>query len=462
MEEVKIIDIPVSKIQANTGQIPGLPANPRKIDASQFEKLKRSLLDNPEMLKLRELLVYPWEGYYVLIGGNQRFAALCALGYTACRCKVIPEEHPVPIAKLKAYIIKDNAAFGQWDADMLHLDWDETQLVDWGIDEFVLKEFDEMVSVEDKEAEEDGYGDEETEEADTRSKRGDIWQCGEHRVMCGDSTKEEDVKALMDGEQADLLLTDPPYNVAIGDKNAMLTRSEAYAGRKRSGRNLQALTNDKLSGSDFVEFLGDAMYNANAVMRPGAAYYVWYATVQYQDFMSGLAHGNLLPVRTTLIWVKSRFVLGRQDYQHIYEPCFYGWKEGAHYFTPKRNLCTVLETPVIVDKMKKEEMRAMLKDMLSEENTPQDIIHEGSPVKSELHPTMKPVKLFGRLINNSSIIGWRVLDLFGGSGTTMVACEQLGRKAYLMEYEPRYVDVILDRYERLTGDKPTLIHRADE
>lgn len=435
MKQPEIKEISVRDIVVNTGQIEGLPANPRKIDNAHMEKLKQSLRDNPEMLALRELLVYPYRNQYVLIGGNMRFQAMKSLGYKKAWCKVIPEEDTPPIAKLKAYIIKDNAAFGEWDTEMLHADWDEAELLDWGIDELVLKEFDEIRKQEEEEAEEDDYSEEDEKEAPAFSKQGDIWLLGRHRLQCGDSTNEEDIARLMDGQQADLLLTDPPYGVSY---TANDTR--------------KMIENDALEGAAFDEFLGKAFLAAQKCMRAGAGYYIWHADAKSFHFHNGVFYAGLQPVRQVIIWVKNTFTLGRQDYQRRHESCLYGWKTGdAHYFIPKRNIDTCYEQPVVFDKMGKKELARLIQDMVNEEETPQDIIHMDKPARSEEHPTMKPVKLFGWQITNSTMKGWRVLDIFGGSGTTIIACEQLGRTGYVNEFDPHYVDVIRDRYIKLVN-----------
>lgn len=203
----------------------------------------------------------------------------------------------------------------------------------------------------------------------------------------------------------DLVVTDPPYNVAYEGGTADRLRIE----------------NDDMDGARFEAFLTDAFGAMKQAMKPGASFYVWHASRTQIAFERAL-NANGLEVRQQLIWAKDRFVLGRQDYQWQHEPCFYGWKEGAaHYFADTRTETTVID--------------------------------EAKPSRNGDHPTMKPVALFGRLIKNSSKRGGRVFDPFCGSGTTVVACEQLGRKAAAMELDPRYCDVIIRRWEELTGRK---------
>ena len=237
-----------------------------------------------------------------------------------------------------------------------------------------------------------------------------------------------------------MLMTDPPYNVAY------------------EGKTEDALTidNDSMSDDSFVEFLTSAFDAADSVMKDGAPFYIWHASSTNIQFKKACENVKW-PVRQTLIWSKNTFALGRQDYQWKHEPCLYGWKGGApHYFTNERNLPTVLEQePIDIDNMKADDMRQLLKKIL-ERDIPVSVINEKKPVRNGEHPTMKPIKLIARLIINSSKKGERVLDMFGGSGSTMIACEQLGRKCLMMELDPRYADVIVDRWEEFTGRKATL------
>lgn len=287
---------------------------------------------------------------------------------------------------------------------------------------------------------EDGF-DEQSEEIDTVCKEGDLWQLGNHRLMCGDSTKSEDVKELMQGELADLWLTDPPYNVAVKNSQGM------------------TIKNDNMSSDKFGQFLTGAFIAAVDVMKDGCAFYVWYADIERINFEKSLNNAGL-KIREQLIWNKNHFILGRADYHWKHEPCLYGWKEGAaHYFIDIRNQTTVIPDPeeIVIDKMSKAEMKDLL-TKIYESDIPTTVIFENKPAKDAEHPTMKPVRLFARQIINSSKPGEIVLDTFGGSGTTIVACEQLARKARLMELDPHYCDVIIARWEKLTGQKAIKIN----
>ena len=238
------------------------------------------------------------------------------------------------------------------------------------------------------------------------------------------------------------MITDPPYNVDYEGGTAEKMK----------------IRNDNMGSSEFLEFLKAAFRLAASNMIDGAAFYVWMATVSEVPCAMALEDAGL-KMKQILIWAKSRFVLGRQDYQWQHEPCLYGWKDGAaHFFRDDRTQSTLIEDAmgVDVDKMKKPELLQYVKKLLAGD-IQTSVLRERTPVRNDLHPTMKPVPLFGRLIRNSSREGDVVLDIFGGSGTTMIACEQLGRKARLMELDPHYCDVILSRWEKFSGKKAVKI-----
>lgn len=237
---------------------------------------------------------------------------------------------------------------------------------------------------------------------DPRIKRGEVWKIGRHRLMCGDSTSEADVQKLMGGEEADLLLTDPPYGVSYEGNNGM------------------TIDNDSLEDAEFIDFLKKAFTAADSVLKPGAAFYIWHADSKGYEFRTACKEIGWT-IRQCLIWVKNSMVMGRQDYQWKHEPCLYGWTDGAgHTWASDRKQTTVLEFD--------------------------------RPVKSDIHPTMKPVPLFEYQVRNSSLEGQNVLDLFCGSGTTGVACERSNRTAYLMEYDPKYAEAAISRLEEVTGE----------
>lgn len=212
------------------------------------------------------------------------------------------------------------------------------------------------------------------------------------------------------------------------------------------------IMNDNMDSSSFREFLKDAFTAADNVMKEGAAFYIWHAENEGYNFR-GACNDVGWSVKQCLIWNKNAFTLGRQDYQWKHEPCLYGWKQGAHYFIDDRTQSTVQEDIMPnFNTMKKEEMRKLLEEIYSDKIST-TVINENKPLRNDEHPTMKPIKLLARLIKNSSRPNEIVLDTFGGSGSTLIACEQLNRICYTMELDPKYVDVIIDRYEKLTGQK---------
>ena len=287
---------------------------------------------------------------------------------------------------------------------------------------------------------EDEYDDTLPEEPVCKS--GELWQLGEHRLMVGDSTSAEDVKTLLDGAQADLWCTDPPYNVNY----------QGTAG---------TIKNDNQEDAQFHAFLTAANRAAAANLKPGACFYIWHADSEGLNFRSACEETGL-HVRECLIWVKNSFVLGHSDYQWQHEPCLYGWKDGAaHYFTNSRSESTVIPdlTEVNPSKMKKEELVELLTQILEERHAT-TVIEMAKPSRNGEHPTMKPVALFDYLIRNSTKKGETVLDSFAGSGTTIMACEQNGRKARCMEIDPKYADVIIRRWETFTGKKAVCLSKG--
>ena len=326
-----------------------------------------------------------------IVAGHTRILAAKKLGMEEVPCIVADD---LTDTQVKAFRIADNktAEFSEWDFDLL-----EVELEGLG-DEFTGFDIDELGELfnDDTEVIEDDFDEEPPEEP--ISKRGDIWLLGRHRLMCGDSTSEDDVATLMDGNKADMYLTDPPYNVN-------------YTGGTKDKLTIQ---NDNLEDSEFRKFLSDAFVAADKVMKPGAVFYIWHADTEGYNFR-GACIDTGWQVRQCLIWNKNTMVMGRQDYQWKHEPCLYGWKDGAgHLWNSDRKQTTVLDFQ--------------------------------RPTRNGEHPTMKPVALFDYLIRNNTKGQDIVLDSFMGSGTTIIACEQNGRIAYGLEIDPKYVDVIVNRY----------------
>ncbi|MGG5340179.1 hypothetical protein IGJ48_002891 [Enterococcus pernyi] len=367
----------------------------------EYEKLKQSILEfgfvDPPIFNKRT---------GNLVGGHQRVAVAKDLGL----CEEIEVSVvDLPLDKEKALNVALNKISGRWDDDKLalllkELDADILDLSGFGEDEIqdVIEQYDMKLDME-NEAIDDEFEIELPEKP--KATLGDIYQLGNHRLMCGDSTNKEHIELLMDGDKADLLITDPPYNVN-------------YEGKTEDSLKIQ---NDNKTSSEFYEFLKSAFDSVADYLREGASFYVWHASSEVVNFVSSLVDTNFL-VKQELIWFKNSLVLGRQDYHWQHEPCLYGWKnDGSHMWYGDRKQTTILE----FDK----------------------------PLANKEHPTMKPIPLFDYQIKNSSKKGDKILDIFGGSGTTMIACEQNKRCAYLMELDPRYVDVIIDRWEEFTGKK---------
>ena len=400
--------IRLSELHLNTGQIKDVPKNPRFIKDERYEALKKSIEDDPEMLQLRELVAYDNNGELVVILGNMRYRAMKELGYKDAPVKVLPAE--TDAKKLRAYIQKDNIAFGQNDWDLLGNEWDVEELQDFGLECDFLTNLDIDKGNENTmdNVQEDDFDPDSVQEDEIEVKLGDIFQLGNHRLMCGDSTKDEFVNALCDEKHMDMLLTDPPYNVDYTGKSSELKNKK--------------IANDAMPEDTFRTFLLSVFNLAASHLKKGGAFYIWYADSEGVAFSNSVNGTGSLLLKQTLIWNKNSFVLGRQDYQWKHESCLYGWKEGGpHYFINDRSLSTVIDM--------------------------------NKPQRADLHATMKPIELFAYCINNSSKVGENVLDLFGGSGTSIIASEQLGRKCYMMEFSPHFVNVIIKRWETLTGQK---------
>lgn len=241
----------------------------------------------------------------------------------------------------------------------------------------------------------------------------------------------------MGAERADLLLTDPPYNVDVSNENG------------------DKIANDNMPEEQFYDFLLECFKNAIEVMCDGAGFYIWHADSHGGTFRNACEAAGL-HIRQNLIWVKNNFTLGRQDYQWRHEPCLYGWKDGAaHYFVDDRTKGTVIEKALDIEAISEREAKDLLRSLFRDTTT---VYHYNKPIRSELHPTMKPVALIERLIINSTRENEIVFDPFGGSETTLIACENLNRKCRMVEYDPHYCDVIINRWEQLTGEKAVRIN----
>lgn len=390
-----------------------------------------------------------------VIAGHGRIAAAKKLDLKEIPCVYV---EGLTDAQRKAYILADNklTELGGWDKALLTSELKELSeagfdinltgfnIDDIGVDDIDFSDVD--VSVED---------DEEAAKPKYDVKPGQVYKLGRHRLMCGDSTKEEDVNKLIGDETIDLFLTDPPYNVGLGYDE---TPEEAAKRHRRTDGKVVA--NDKWNDDDeFTKFLISAFSNADEHMKPGGVFYIWHAPGYLSLLFRNAVKSVGWEVRQTLGWVKNVFVFGRSDYHYRHEPCLYGWKEGAaHYFIEDRKQDSVFDAPLRIDSMSEDELKKELHRIYDFST----VLYEDRPMSSEEHPTMKPVNLFKRLIINSSKENENVLDLFGGSGTTIIACEQLKRNAFVMELDPEYASSIIERYEQVTGDKAELISPTEK
>lgn len=372
-EKVKITSVKVN------------PNNPRLIKDDKVKKLVRSIKEFPEMLEIRPIVV---NQDMIVLGGNMRLKACIEAGMN--EIPIIKADALTP-EQQREFLIKDNISGGEWDWSMIANEWDTEELSEWGLDMPVFSE-------KELEAVEDDY--EIPDEIQTDIVLGDLFEIGDHRLLCGDSTLTDTFERLFNGQMADLVVTDPPYNVA-------------YEGKTKDKLTID---NDKQSNSDFYQFLYDFYTALGSYTKNGGAWYVWHADSEGANFRKAMADSGIM-LKQCLIWVKNSMVMGRQDYQWRHEPCLYGWKEGAaHSWYSDRKQTTILEFD--------------------------------RPNRNAEHPTMKPIPLFAYQIGNSSKQGDIVADGFGGSGTTMVACHQMNRKAYLVEYDPKYCKVIIDRMRK--------------
>jgi site-specific DNA-methyltransferase (adenine-specific) len=397
------------------------PANVRKHGDQNLAAIKASLVRFGQ----QKPIVVNQDG--VVVAGNGTLMAARALNWTtikAIRTNLVGSE-------ATAFAIADNrtAELAEWDESALHQQLaaiaidDEELLAATGFTDKDLSELDCAVNpkITEDEAPEPP--------ANPISKLGDLWLLGKHRILCGDSTKQTDVDRLIAGARIDLLLTDPPYNVNY----------EGGTGMK--------IKNDSMPDEKFRAFLKEALTPAFKALKPGAAWYVWHADSEGFNFRAA-ARDCGERTRQCLIWVKNSLVLGRQDYQWQHEPCLYGAK------TPQPTELT--ET---VQREHETAIYGWTKDAAHTWNNDRKqttVLYFDRPSKSEEHPTMKPVALFAYLMQNSTNREARVYDPFMGSGTTLMAAEQLGRIAYGMELDPRFVDVIVKRWETLTGQTATL------
>ena len=356
-----------------------------------------------------------WSEDNIIVEGHGRLMAARELGFTELPC--IRLDHMTDEER-RAYAIAHNktAELSKWNVPKL-----DTELA--GIHSLDMSKLGfDVISLQDRKTEvEDDEYDFDSDQVENRVQRGQVWLLGTHRLMCGDSSSAADQDILMGGVEPKLVFTDPPYGVAIGDKNKFLNDFQ------EAGRIIDNIENDTLTTDELYEMLLKAFAALREHCAEDCSYYVTSPQGGEIGLMMMMMRDAGLEVRHNLIWEKSAatFSMGRLDYDYKHEPIFYTWTKKHKFYGNGECKNTVWQFP--------------------------------KPRKCDLHPTMKPVELVAECLKNSSKKGDPVADIFGGSGTTLIACEQLGRRCYMMELDPHYCDVIIDRWEKLTGKKAVLI-----
>jgi len=400
--------IKIGLIETNEGQILGVPKNPRYIKDAEFEKLKQSIKDFPEMLEIREVVVFPLNGRFIALGGNMRFLGCKDLGYKEIDCVILPAD--MPAEKLREFAIKDNGNFGAWDFDMLANEWD-LELLDMAnvtIPNFELPE-------ETPEATEDNY--EIPETIKTNIVKGDLFEIGNHRLLCGDSTDSDSVAKLMNGEKADISFTSPPYNIEKGFN----------CNEKNKGKKYEVSNDNK---DDFDVFLSDILNNL--LLFSDYAFINMGIYTGNKEPLFKFLFENIKRLKEFIYWVKSTGMP-----MAFHEGQINNRVEQIYIFSNKDT--KIIDTA--------QYSKGTYFNVIEGNNA-------SSNEFSKIHKATFPLYLPENIINNFSNKNAIVLDCFGGTGTTMVAAHQLNRKAYLQELDPKYCQVIIDRMKKLD---PTLI-----
>ena len=400
------------------------PNNARKHDETNLRAIEHSLSNFGQ----RKPIVVGQDN--TIVAGNGTVEAAKRIGWLEIEAVRIPEDWTEQ--QIKAFAIADNktAELATWDKGILNeqlaeLDKAGWELTDMGFEWHAPDQLENIVEVD------------LPENIKRRTKPGQIWKLGDHKLAVGDSTEPATYEALMGDEQVDLVITDPPYNVD-------------YHG---GGEKEMTISNDNMTDADFEMFLRKSYDRMIEVSKPGTPIYVFHADSSGHIFRNEFVNSGWL-LKQVLIWVKNSFVMGRQDYHWQHEPVIYGWKPGAgHKWYGERNKATTIDDQQDISTMNKAELLEIVRSN-AEYST---VLRENKPKKNSIHPTMKPIALVAKLMSNSSITGDIVLDPFGGSGSTLIAAEQLGRASRLIELDPEYADAILARWEFHTNKKAELL-----
>ena len=392
--------------------------NPRKMSDKQAADLLASLK------KFNMVEIPAIDTHNRILAGHMRCAAMKQIGRGEEEIDVRVPSRDLTEDEAKEYLLRSNKNNGEWDFSKL-INFGEDLLSQIGFDS---KELDKIFK-----AKKSSKDDEAPEKRETSIKQGDRFKLGRHTIMCGDSTNQEDIAMLMDGNKADMVFTDPPYNVN-------------YSGRGKDTSN--TIMNDNQSEENFRLFLNKVFDNYNFAMRPGASMYVCYASRTHREFEDAINKAGF-DVKNQIIWVKLVASMGWGDYRWKHEPILYCRRRNeSSEFYGDRSEYTVWE-----EEKSDEDLLAMFKDMIKKDESGNSTVWRFGRESNYKHPTQKPVALVEKGVINSSKRGDIVLDMFGGSGSTLIACEKTSRDCRTMELDPQYIQVIIDRWEQFTGQK---------
>lgn len=445
--------IPIEKIEiVSIGELKPSEYNPRRSTVEEARQIKESIMS---LGFIDPIILNRHAGREnVIIGGHQRYYAARELGFETVPCVYVDYD----AEKEKEANLRLNKNVAGWDWEAL-ASFDPTFLREVGFSELELVEH---FDLDEREVEEDDFNADNLLDEEANIHVGDVFALGDHRLMCGDATDPEHVAKLMNGEKASMVFTDPPYNV------------DYKGGMNSHGQNeREGIMNDKMDDAKFYDFLYTSIKNMMDVTE--GAFYIFMSSQELPNLKRAFeeAGGHY---QSIIIWAKNTFTLSRSDYQHQFEPALYGWRDGVvnHYFIGTRKESDIWED-IRPSSIEHEDGKTIVKlgekwllidgevkVKICDKEGQTDLWREDKPSKSKDHPTMKPLRLVARAVRNSSLPGEIVLDLFGGSGSTLVTCETMARKCYTMELDPKYVNVIIKRWESHTGRKADKLENGEK